>query len=115
MEKSAGPPPAENQWFETLKRYEDKYSNLHQKQRALEAALEAVNTYYPQRIHAINQELERLQGEHLLLIGKTAAPTTFPFLRMRRGPSVRAQDPPEAGRAGWLGDFITACSADGRK
>src|SRR5262249_35435960 len=53
-----------------------------------EAALEAVNTYYPQRIHAINQELERLQGEHLLLIGKTASPTTFPFMRMRRGPSV---------------------------
>ena len=87
-EKSAGPPPAENQWFETLKRYEHKYSNLHQKQRALEAALEAVNTYYPQRLHAINLELERLRGEHLLLIGKTASPATFPFMRMRRGPSV---------------------------
>jgi Carbohydrate esterase, sialic acid-specific acetylesterase len=87
VEESGGQPCAENQWFETLKRYEDKYSDLHQKQRALEAALEAVNTYYPPRLHAINQELERLQGEHLLLIGKTAAPTTFPFLRMRRGPS----------------------------
>jgi len=88
MEKPAGPPPAEDQWFETLKRYEDKYSSLLQKQRALEAALEAVNTYYPQRIRAINLELEKLQGQHLLLIGKTASPTTFPFLRMRRGPSV---------------------------
>jgi hypothetical protein len=88
VEKPAAPSPAENQWFETLKRYEDKYTNLHQKQRALEAALEAVNTYYPQRIQTINQELEKLQGEHLLLIGKTASPTTFPFMRMRRGPSV---------------------------
>src|ERR1700755_3558490 len=44
VEKSAGPPRAENQWCETLKRYEDKYSSLHQKQRALEAALDAVNT-----------------------------------------------------------------------
>jgi hypothetical protein len=88
VEKPSGPPPAENQWFETLKRYEDKYSSLQKKQRALEAALEAVNTYYPQRIHTINQELEKVQGEHLLLIGKTAAPMTFPFVRMRRGPSV---------------------------
>jgi hypothetical protein len=88
-EKSAGPSFAENQWFEMLKRYEHKYSNLHQKQRALEAALEAVNTYYPQRLHAINEQLERLQAQHLLLIGKTAAPTALPFfLRMRRGPSA---------------------------
>ena len=89
VEKSAGPPPADDQWFETFKRYEDKYSSLHQKQRVLEAALHAVNAYYPQRIRAINLELEKLQGQHLLLIGKTATPMALPFfLRMRRGPSV---------------------------
>jgi hypothetical protein len=85
-------PGQANQWFEILSRYDEKYSGLREKEKAYKAALddalEAVNTYYPQRIHAINLELERLGGEHLLLIGKTAAPATFPFLRMRRGSSV---------------------------
>jgi carbohydrate esterase-like sialic acid-specific acetylesterase len=101
VENPAGP-PAENQGFETLKRYQDKYSILHQKQRALEAALEAVNAYYPPRLHAINQELDRLKGEHLLLIGKIAAPRTFPFLRMRRGPSPAPTTIHGGSRAGRL-------------
>jgi hypothetical protein len=83
---------AQNQSLEILSRYEEKYTSLSQKEKAhqaaLEATLEAVNNYYPQRILAMNQELERLKGEHLLLIGKTAAPATFPFMRMRRGASV---------------------------
>src|SRR5262249_25265155 len=77
------------QWFETLRRYEDKYSSQRQKTKALEAALEAafeaINTYYPERIRSLDRELEKLKVEYLLKIGETAAPTAVPFLRMRRG------------------------------
>jgi hypothetical protein len=81
-----------SQWFETLRRYEDKYSTQRHEAKALEAALEsalkAINTYYPERIRSLDRELERLKVEYHLRIAETGAPTAVPFLRMRRGRAI---------------------------
>src|SRR5262245_8409582 len=84
-QESSNPPAPASQWFEILGRYEDKYSSQRQqekaRQAALDAALEAINAYYPERIRSLDQELEKLKVEYLLQIGETAAPTAVPFLR----------------------------------
>jgi hypothetical protein len=76
---------------EILHRYEEKYALLQQqlqeKKEILEAALEAVNAYYPERIRALDQEAERINAQYLHLTGRPASATS-PFLRMRRGPAA---------------------------
>jgi hypothetical protein len=85
-----------SQWFEILRRHEDMYSSQRQKETALEAtleaALEAVNAYYPERIRNIDRELDKLKVEYLLQIGEIAAPTTVQFLQLRRGASIPSTD-----------------------
>src|SRR6266851_4776269 len=91
--------PANRDFVETLKRYEEKYislqqrlqekqQQLHEKKQTFEAALGAVKIYYSDRIRTLDQEIERLKAEQVLLIGKTAAPVVIQFSRMRRGPEV---------------------------
>jgi hypothetical protein len=95
-QEHANSPDPGSQWFDLLRRYEDEYSSQHQKEKALQAALEAaldaIDTYYPERIRSIDRELDKLKAEYLLQIGETAAPTTVPFLRMRRGASIPSTD-----------------------
>jgi hypothetical protein len=83
-----------NKWFEILSRYEDKYISQREKEKArkvaLEAAIEAVNSYYPERICILDRELEKLKVAYLFHIGETTAPAAALFQRMRRGPAALA-------------------------
>jgi hypothetical protein len=81
-------------WSDLLERYAEGYARVQERvQEKLEQALDAVNKHHLKRMHALDQELARIDAEYLLLIRKPAtklAPTYF--LRMRRGPATPRTD-----------------------